>query len=132
MLMIKREKGVRDYNSSDFVKYFAKKFKEAYGRDFVILFARDCSIILKIMRKFHDAEVDHKEIFTFMDKMFVEYPKRRRIKPIDLNWLFGVVDLYLKTDHFKDSRANKVKAPEVALDDEMKEWLRKEKEKWLK
>lgn len=132
MLMVQRDKNLRAYTSSDFVKYFAKKYREMYNRDYVVLFARDCSIMLKVMRKFHEAEIESKDIFTFMDKMFAEYPKRRRIKPIDMNWLYGILDAYLTTDKFDDKSANKVKAPEVRLDDDMKEWLKKEKEKWLK
>ena len=131
--MIKRNKSLRDYNSSDFVKYFVKKYNENYEMQFQIVFARDCSIMLKVMRKFFEAKIDFKEIFTFMDKMFLEYPKRRRIKSIDINWLYGVVDLYLKKpgDFGKDS-GNKIKTPEIILDDDMKKWLEAEKKKWLK
>lgn len=132
MLMVHREKNLRDYNSTDFVKYFAKKYAEAYKKDYVMIFARDCSIMLKVMRKFHEAKREFKDIFSFIDEMFVEYPKRRRLKHIDLNWIYGVVDLYLSPGKTKSSSSNKVKAPEVELSAEMKEWLKKEKEKWLK
>lgn len=130
--MVQRDKNLRAYTSSDFVKYFARLYKEMYSRDYVTIYARDCAIMLKLMRKFHDADIDHKDIFVFMDKMFKEYPKRRRIKSIDMNWLYGIVDAYLTTDTFEDKAANKAKAPEIKLDEDMKEWLKKEKEKWLK
>lgn len=85
--------------------------------------------MLKVMRRFNDADVELKEIFTFIDSMFAEYPKRRRIKRIDMNWLYGVINIFLRTE---DKSDNKVKAPEVSLDDEMKAWLQQEKKKWLK
>lgn len=131
-MVVERDKPLRDYTAADFVKYFAKKYSDAYQREYHIVFARDCSIMLKVMRKFFDADVPFKDIFPFIDKMFIEYPKRRRIKTIDLNWLYGVVDIYLNVgDKFEGKSGNKVKAP-VELDAEMKEWLKKEKEKWLK
>ena len=132
MLMVQRDKNLRAYTSTDFVKYFAKKFQEEHKRDYSVVFARDCSIMLKVMRKFHEAKKEFKEIFTFIDLMFKEYPLRRRIKPIDMNWLYGVVDMHLSAGKFKAASSNKVKAPEVELSAEMKEWLKKEKEKWLK
>jgi hypothetical protein len=131
-MVVERDKPLRDYTAADFVKYFAKKYSDAYHREYHIVFARDCSIMLKVMRKFFEADVPFKDIFPFIDKMFIEYPKRRRIKSIDLNWLYGVVDIYLNVgDKFEGKSGNKVKAP-VELDDDMKEWLKKEKEKWLK
>ena len=84
------------------------------------------------MRKFFDADLPLKEIFIFIDKMFDEYPKRRRLKPIDLNWLHGVTAVYLKTGSKMDETPLKAKAPKVELDAEMQAWLKKEKERWLK
>lgn len=130
--MVQRDKNLRAYTSTDFVKYFAKKFQEEHKRNYNVVFARDCSIMLKVMRKFHDAKKEFKDIFVFIDKMFVEYPQRRRIKPMDLNWLYSVADIYLSPGKIKDASSNKVKAPAVELSPEMKEWLKKEKEKWLK
>ena len=120
-----------ELTSSDFVKYFAKKYFEAYNKEYKIIYARDCSIMLKIMRRFHEADVNLRNIFTFMDKMFIEYPKRRRFKQIDMNWLHGVVNLYLKDGGKLEEKSNKAKAP-IQLDDEMKAWLKAEKEKWMK
>jgi hypothetical protein len=131
-MTIQRDKSLRDYNSNDFVKYFSKKFLEANRKDCTIIFARDCSIMLKIMRKFFDAKKELKEIFTFIDEMFIEYPKRRRVIPIDINWLYGVVDIYLHPVANNSKSGNKVKAPEVKLDADMKAWLEEEKKKWLK
>jgi len=129
MLMVQRDKNVRDYNSSDFVKYFARKYLDTYGKEYKVIFARDCAIILKVMRKFFEADVAFKDIFPFIDKMFVEYPKRRRLKNIDLNWVFSMCDMYLNAGDKFEGKSNKVKAPEMELDDEMKAWLRAEKEK---
>jgi len=132
MLMIQRDKHLREYNSSDFVKYFGKVFNDTYKRPYKIIFARDCAIVLKIMRKFFEADVEMKDIFPFIDKMFIEYPKRRRIKPIDLNWVYSMVRGYLKVDETPDPKAHKVKAPDIELSPEMKQWLKSEKAKWLK
>ena len=131
-MTIERDKSLRDYNSTDFVKYFSKKFLDVYKKDYVVIFARDCSIMLKIMRKFFDAKMGLKEIFPFIDKMFEEYPKRKRVVPIDINWLYGVVDIYLHPVKNDKKSGNKIKAPEIELDEEMKAWLKSEKEKWLK
>ena len=130
-MTIERDKSLRDYNSTDFVKYFSKKYLEQYKKEYPVIFARDCSIMLKVMRKFFDAQKPLKDIFTVIDAMFVEYPKRRRIVPIDTNWLYGVVDIYLHPVANKAKSGNKVKAPEVELDAEMKAWLKEEKKKWL-
>lgn len=131
-MTIKRNKPLRDYNSTDFVKYFVKKYIEEYKKECTIIFARDCSIMLKIMRKFFDAKKELKDIFSFIDVMFVEYPKRRRIIPIDINWLYGVTDSYLHPVENVSKSGNKVKAPEVVLDEDMRKWLEEEKKKWMK
>lgn len=132
MLMIERDKHLRAYTAADFVKYFGRLFQDAYKRPYKIIFARDCAILLKVMRKFFEADVEMKDIFPFLDKMFIEYPKRRRIKAIDLNWVYSMVDGYLRPGSPADSKTNKVKAPEVELSPEMKAWLKSEKDKWLK
>lgn len=130
--MAQSSKGIRNYTSSDFVKYFAKKYLETYSKEYKIIFARDCAIMLKVMRKFFEADVAFRDIFLFIDKMFVEYPKRRRLKNIDLNWVFSMCDFYLNAGDKFEGRSNKVKAPEMELDADMKAWLKAEKEKWLK
>ena len=79
---------------------------------------------------FFDDKRSFKDIFTFMDVMFEEYPKRRRFKPIDITWLHGVTNLYLHPKRIKAEKSNKVKAP-VELDDDIKKWLLEEKKKWL-
>ena len=84
------------------------------------------------MRKFFEADLPLKEIFPFIDEMFDEYPKRRRIKPIDLNWIYGVTSLYLRKGDQEEPTELKAKAPKVELDAEMQAWLKKEKERWLK
>ncbi len=132
MLMVQRDKNIRDYTSSDFVKYFARKYNDTYGKEYKVIFARDCAIMLKVMRKFFEADVAFKDIFPFIDKMFVEYPKRRRLKNIDMNWVFSMCDMYLNAGDKFEGKSHKVKAPEMELDDEMKAWLKAEKEKWLK
>ena len=128
--MIQRDKAIRDYNATDFVKYFMRKYSEINARDYPVVFARDCTIMLKIMRMFFDDKRSFKDIFTFMDVMFEEYPKRRRFKPIDITWLHGVTNLYLHPKRIKAEKSNKVKAP-VELDDDIKKWLLEEKKKWL-
>src|SRR5271167_2380151 len=75
MLMVQREKPLRDYTVVDLVKYFNRKFKEKNNKERSTIFARDCSIMLKIMHKFHTAKIPLKDIFKFIDKMFEEYPK---------------------------------------------------------
>lgn len=133
MLMVQRDKPLRDYNSTDFVKYFAKKFVETHQKEYPVVFQRDCAIMLKVMRKFHEADVAFRDIFPFIDKMFKEYPRRRRFKPIDMNWIFSMTEIYLNVgDKLNGGAQNKAKAPAMELDDEMKEWLRKEKAKWMK
>jgi len=128
--MVQREKNVRDYNSTDFVKYFAKRYSSTQGKEYPVIFARDCSIMLKVMRKFFEAERPLKDIFKFIDEMFDEYPKRRRLSRIDLNWLFSMTPIYLNVK--KPSKSNKAKAPEMELDEEMKAWLKAEKAKLQK
>ncbi len=132
MLMVQRDKHIRDYTSSDFVKYFARKYRETYQKDYNVVFARDCAIMLKVMRKFFEADVSFKDIFPFIDKMFVEYPKRRRIKPIDMNWVYSMCDLYLNAGDKFEGRSAKAKAPDASLDPELKAWLQAEKAKWMK
>jgi hypothetical protein len=129
--MVQREKSLRDYNSNDFVKYFAKKFNDSQGKVYPIIFARDSAIMLKVMRKFFEAGRPLKDIFKFIDDMFEEYPRRKRLTPIDMNWLFSMTGIYLNVK-IKDTKSNKVKAPEMELDDEMKAWLESEKEKLQK
>ena len=130
--MVERDKNLRDYKASDFVKYFSRRFFQVNNRIYSTNFARDCSIMLKIMRLFHKSNIPFKGIFKFIDDMFEEYPKRRRIKDIDLNWLHAVAKLYINNNFGKkEEPSNKVKAPEIVLDDEMKKWLQEEKKKWL-
>src|ERR1039457_809588 len=95
MLMVQREKNIRDYNSTDFVKYFAKKYLETQSKAYPVIFARDCAIMLKVMRKFSEASKPLKDIFPFIDEMFEEYPRRRRLTLIDMNWLFSMTGIYL-------------------------------------
>jgi len=129
--MVQRDKPLRDYTSNDFVKYFAKKYLTTENKEYPVIFARDCAIMLKVMRRFFEAGRPLKDIFPFIDAMFEEYPKRKRLTPIDMNWIFNMTSIYLKTG-MKSVRSSKVKAPEMVLDDEMKAWLKAEKEKWLK
>lgn len=130
--MVQRDKNIRDYTSSDFVKYFARKYQETYQKEYKVIFARDCSIMLKVMRKFFEADVALKDIFPFIDKMFVEYPKRRRLKNIDMNWIFTMCDMYLSAGDKFEGKSHKVKAPGMELDSEMRAWLKAEKEKLKK
>jgi hypothetical protein len=131
MLMVQREKSIRDYNSNDFVKYFAKKYLVAYDKAYPVIFARDSSIMLKVMRAFFEENRPLKDIFKFIDDMFEEYPKRRRLTSIDLNWVFNMTKIYLRPG-VVEKKGNKAKAPEMELDDEMKAWLESEKEKLQK
>ena len=131
MLMVQREKSIRDYNSNDFVKYFAKKYLIAYDKPYAVIFARDSSIMLKVMRAFFEESRPLKDIFKFIDDMFEEYPKRRRLTSIDLNWVFNMTKIYLRPG-VVEKKGNKAKAPEMELDDEMKAWLESEKEKLQK
>jgi hypothetical protein len=129
--MVQREKSIRDYNSNDFVKYFAKKYLIAYDKPYAVIFARDSSIMLKVMRAFFEESRPLKDIFKFIDDMFEEYPKRRRLTSIDLNWVFNMTKIYLRPG-VVEKKGNKAKAPEMELDDEMKAWLESEKEKLQK
>lgn len=128
MMMVQREKNIRDYNSNDFVKYFAKKYLITYDKAYPVIFARDSAIMLKIMRQFFEASRPLKDIFKFIEDMFTEYPLRRRLTAIDLNWVFGMTKIYLRPNK-AETKSNKVKSPEIELDEEMKAWLKAEKEK---
>ena len=128
MMMVQREKSIRDYNSNDFVKYFAKKYLIAYDKDYPVIFARDSAIMLKVMRQFFEAKRPLKDIFKFIDDMYVEYPLRRRLTAVDLNWVFSMTKIYLRPGK-TETKSSKVKSPEIELDDEMKAWLKAEKEK---
>jgi len=132
-MVIKRDKLFAEYNTTDFVKYFMKKFREVNNNiEYQIVFARDCTIMLGILRRFNQQGKPIRGIFKFIDDMFVEYPKRKRVKPIDIQFLLGVVDLYLSKKNPKRKAENKVKTPAVELDDEMKAWLKAQKEKYFK
>jgi len=130
-MVIKRDKTLEDYNANDFVKYFLRKFREVNSREFPVVFARDCSIMVNIMRRFHEAGRKQREIFKFIDYMFTEYPKKKRIKVIDIQFLLGVTDYFLSGRIAGNKAENKVKT-EFKMDDDLKAWLKQEKERWQK
>ena len=129
-MVIRRDKSIQKFNCTDFVKYFGRRFEEIFKRSFDIVYARDCSIMLRIIAEFHKAKKKPKDLFTFIDVMFKEYPRRRRIIPIDISWLHSMAYSYLYKK--PKEKGNKVKAPEVELTDDLKKWLKNEKKKWLK
>jgi len=128
-MVIKRDKSVQEFNCTDLVKYFARQFESTNKRKYDLVYARDCSIMLRIIAEFHKLEKKPKDLIKFINDMFEEYPKRRRILPIDISWLYTMTSRYLYKKEVK--KGNKMKAPDIELTDELKEWLKEEKRKLL-
>jgi len=128
-MVIRRDKLLKEYIPTDFVKYFARKYLEINKIEFDVVYARDCVLMGRVIDYFERAKQPKIKIFAFIDKMFLEYPKRERSEPIDIRFLAATCFFYLHGKGIKKSL--KVKTPTV-LPQELKAWLQEEKKKWLK
>ena len=128
-MYIRRDKILSKYTSTDAVKYFARKFREVNKKEFVIVYARDCTLMTRIFEKFDKACVPISKVFNFIDRMFEEYPKRKRTEDIDVRFLLATADLYLYK-RLPEKRSKKIKNTSP-LSAEIKDWLHQEKLKWI-
>src|SRR5208282_3313720 len=127
-MIIKRDKPFSDYTPPDFVKYFSRKFKETYNQEYPIIFARDCTLVSTIMDRFDGAKKLRTAIFIFIDKMFEEYPLRKRTVDIDIAFLVARSKFYLYEDGKPSGKNKSITLAE--LSPELKTWLETEKKKW--
>jgi hypothetical protein len=130
-MVIRRDKPLQSYTPIDFVKYFARKYKEVNREEYDINYARDAVLMSQIVERFVSCNRTRADILKFVDEMFDEYPKRVRSEPIDVRFLLATCHLYL---HGKESKRTKVKTPSFVsadLTQEIREWLAIEKKKWL-
>ncbi|MCK4777115.1 MAG: hypothetical protein KAS39_01985, partial [Actinomycetia bacterium] len=65
----------KELNSKDFVKYWAKKFREKTGKSFFIFWMRDCVTMKKLMGSMND-----KELKAIIDFIFSDNPENNYIK----------------------------------------------------
>ena len=131
-MVIRRDKPLDSYTSTDLVKYFARKYRETNHDPYEVNYARDAVLMTRIIYRFERAKKTRAEIFKFIDKMFEEYPKRVRSEPIDVRFLLATCHIYLKGDK-EPVKGTKVETPSatVTLTAEIREWLEREKKKWL-
>lgn len=130
MLKIKRDKSLDQTTPTEFVKYFSGKYRQELKADYPVNYARDCIIMSQVLDKFYKADKPRKEIFVFIDEMFRSYNDRPRSLPIDIRFLLAATPSYFKNGG--DLSSKKVKNSKIEITAEMKDWLMKEKEKWLK
>lgn len=130
MFKIKRDKPLDQTTSTEFVKYFTNKYRQELKADYPVNYARDCVIMSQVLDKFHKADRPRKEIFSFIDEMFRSYNDRPRTLSIDIRFLLAAVPSYFKNGG--DLSSKKVKNSKIEITPELKDWLMKEKEKWLK
>lgn len=129
MVRIKRDKSLSKYSSTDFVKYFVRRYNQINKAAFDVNYARDCVIMSSIMHKFEKVGKPKNEIIKFIDYAFDIYDKRMRAETIDFRFLSTMANIFLKSNTVKNT---KVKTPETILSEDIKQWLLEEKEKWIK
>ena len=130
MLKIKRDKPLDQTTPTEFVKYFSNKYRQEFKVEYPINYARDCIIMSQVLDKFYKADKPRKDVFAFIDEMFRSYNDRPRSLPIDVKFLLAATPSYFKNGG--DLSSKKVKNSKIEITAEMKDWLVKEKEKWLK
>jgi len=67
----------KEWGSKDFVKYWAKKYREATGSQFFILWMRDCQTMKKLMGSMNDKEIRDIIDFVFSGHSEVDYIRRK-------------------------------------------------------
>lgn len=130
MLKIKRDKSLDQTSPTEFVKYFTGKYRQELKADYPVNYARDCIIMSQVLDRFYKADKSRKEVFIFIDEMFRSYNDRPRSLPIDVKFLLAATPSYFKNGG--DLSSKKVKNSKIEITPELREWLLKEKEKWLK
>lgn len=130
MFKIKRDKSLDQTTPTEFVKYFIGKYRQELKADYPVNYARDCVIMSQLLDKFYKEGKTRKEVFPFIDEMFASYNDRPRTLPIDIRFLLAAAPSYFKNGG--DLSSKKVKNSKIEITPELKDWLVKEKEKWLK
>ena len=128
-MLIKIWKKVEEFNSSDFVKYFCLKYKMVYSKEpeygnITGFFAKNSMIMKRVVSTFQKNDKPKRLVLKFVDWVFDEYTKREFTQPLTIGFLPYWID-----EFFKCQKIKVIEKKNFEMTDEIREWLRKEKEK---
>lgn len=124
-------KNIDDWNALDFVKYFVRRYQALYNKRIFPVYAKDCTIVKRIIRKFHRAEKTNKEVYDFFVWAFDE---KSAPGELTIGVLARLAEEYFELHNYKEKEIDLTEAygKEEEHDKAMSEWLEKEREKWEK
>lgn len=108
--------------SPDLVRYFASRFELKYGRPYPIIYAKDCSVMKRIIQTFSTHNRGISLIPKFIDWVFAEYDKGNFPLPLTVGFLVTWVPRYIGVYVAEEAKAQK-KKPAKPLSNKMVEWL---------
>jgi len=124
-------KDIEKFTAPDFVKMFLRMYKQEYGEGYSVNFPRDCSLMKKVMNKLQKHGKGNQEMLKFLrwawkrKKQYICY-KHQVMK---IGFLNRVINDYIKIQGYKEIDLSLSNNKKEELDEEMKEWLRKERRK---
>jgi len=124
-MYIKKEDGNK--TALDFVKTFLRRYLEEYDESYPVNFARDCSLMKKVMNKLRRYGRPVSETNTFLRWAWKRrsYYINNKYSRLKIGLLYSIVDDYISSRKYKLINLNISDEERKQLDKEMKEWIKK-------